>query len=302
MTIQRVSTYAIHQSTLGDVGRVQSNLANLQGQISSGKKTSNFEGLGNQVEHFIALEHKIAKATTYVNNNNLITARLNTTQTVMEDVIGVVDDMEDLILLRRGAGNGDALNFRQQMLSMQERLSEMVNTTFEGRYIFGGTRTNAPPMPTHPTTITPGVPDNSYYNGSSEDVFARLDDNIEVNYGVRGDHEGFQKVVAAMTQALNVQDGDTGSDPALGRAFEMIQDGLQDLISEQTRVNSNIVAVQNITARHENLNLYWQGVKDTVINTDIVAASTQVAVDQTVLQASFQSFSTLNRLRLVDFL
>ena len=300
MTIQRISTYSIHQNTLNDVTRVQASLADLQGQISSGKKTNNFKGLGSQTEHFVSLEAKMNKGETYVNNNTVILSRLNTTQVVMDGAIDLVDDMKVLMLQRLNLGNENGLHFNQQLNAMRDQLGDMLNTTLEGRYLFGGTNTSAPPIGDTFETLQGNVADSSYYQGSPEDVMARLDDAIELKYSVRADDEAFQKVVAAITGALG--DDAAGIAPNVQDAFQLIQEGLGDLIGVQARVNANIVTVETITTRHQELNLYWQGVKDQIINTDIVAASTQVAIDQAVLQASFQSFSTINRLRLVDFL
>ncbi|MDG1286088.1 MAG: hypothetical protein P8P30_00825 [Rickettsiales bacterium] len=302
MTISRVSTFAIHQSTLGDVSRVQANLADLQGQISSGKQTDRFQGLGTQVEHFVSLESKIAKAENYVESGAIILARVNTSGLILDGIIETVDDIEDLLVLRRAASTGETLQFRSQLLSMRDRITEALNSTFEGRHLFAGTRTNVPPVVDNPSSRIPGVADNAYYQGSSEDLIARLDDNIEINYGLRADAEGFQKVIAAITQALNVDDDSSSGNPNLEAAQALVQEGLQDLIAEKTDINANIVAIDAISVRHQELQLYWQGVKGRVIDTDIVAASTQVAIDQTILQAAFQSFSTINRLRLVDFL
>ncbi len=299
MTIQRVTTQALHQTTLGDVTRVQSNIANLQNQISSGRKTDNFQGLGNQVEHFVQLESRISKSETYIENNAIVLSRVNTTRVVVDDIIDLVDDIENFIVSSRNVGANESLDFNNQISSMRDRLDEMLNTNFDGRYLFGGTRTNAPPISDNPVPLTPGVPDANYYEGSSEDVVARVDDNIEINYGVRADAEGFQKVYAAISLAI---ESEGGSDPERANALDLIQDGLQDIIAEQTTVNSNIVAIENITARHNDLQTYWAGVSGSLINTDIVEASTQLAVDQTVLQAAFQSFASLNRLRLIDFL
>ncbi len=301
MTIQRVSTHSIHQSTLGDVNRTQVRLANLQNQISSGKKTNNFQGLGSQVEHFVSLESKMAKSKTYVENNAVVLSRVNTTRVVMENIIELVDDMEDLLLLSRSSSNGDALQFKQQMGSMRDRLGEMLNTSFEGRYLFGGSNTSAPPIKNGINTTVAGLPDRAYYNGSSEDALARIDDNIEIAYGVRGDALGFQKVMAAIGLSLDADTRNAG-DPQLGEAYSLMQDALQDIIKEQTKVNANIVAIESVTTRHQELSLYWRGVAESLINTDIVEASTELAIDQTILQASFQSFASLNRLRLVDFL
>lgn len=300
MTIQRVSTYSIHQNTLNDVGKTQAHLADLQGQISSGKKTNNFQGLGNQTEHFVGLENKLAKADTYIANNSVILARVNTAGKTMDSIIGTVDDMENLLLLRQNSTNSESLQFTQQLLSMRERLTEMVNSTFDGRYMFGGTNTNRPPVADEPTSATPGVPDTSYYQGSSEDVFARLDDNIEMKYAPRADSEGFQKVIAAISQAMFA--GDSGNTTSVENAYNMMKDGLGDLISEKAKIDANIVSIEATNTRHQDLKLYWTGVKENLINTDIISASTEVAIDQAVLQASFQSFSTINRLRLVDFL
>lgn len=299
MTIQRVSTYALHQNTLGDVSKIQTNIANLQDQISSGKKTDTFDGLGTKVEHFVSLEEKIAKSDSYIANNSVILARVQTTQRLMENIISLVDDMEDLMLAARSSSSGEALQFDSQIIEKRNQLRDVLNTKFEGRSLFGGTNTSAAPVTDVPITLTAGVPDTSYYNGSSEDVTARIDDNIQIRYGVRADAEGFQKVFAAIGQALN---SNSASDSELENAFSLIQEGLQDIIGEQTAVNANIVQIQEITTRHQDLKLYWKGVSESLINTDIVAVSTQLAVDQTILQASFQSFASLNRLRLVDFL
>ena len=299
MTIQRVSTYSMHQNTLGDVSRVQNNITNLQNQISSGKKTDNFQGLGSKVEHFVSLEDKMAKAENYIENNAVILSRVNTTRVVMEDIIDLVDDMENLIVASRNLGVEDSLDFDNQMGNMRDRLGEMLNTRFDGQYLFGGTRTNAPPVADNPAPLVPGVPDANYYDGSSEDVVARVDDNVEINYGVRADAEGFQKVFASISLAI---ESEGENDEGLGEALDLMQDGLKEVIAEQTSVNSNIVAIESITTRHGDLQLYWKGVSESLINTDIVEASTQLAIDQTVLQAAFQSFASLNRLRLVDFL
>lgn len=300
MTIQRVSTYSVHQNTLNDVMRTQSNLVDLQGQISSGSKTSRFDGLGTQVEHFVSLESKIGKASNYIEDNNVIQSRVNTQRTIMDGIIQTVDDIQNLIVLRRSANTDDTLQFSLQLNSMRRRISEMLNTSFEGRYLFGGTDTSSPPVPDDPTTLAAGIPDSSYYQGSTEDVVARLDDNIEMNYATRADNECFQKIFAAIYQALSASA--TSTDSNLEGAHDLINQGLDDLIAEKTRLDANSVSIDTITIRHQDLQLYWQGVRDNLINTDIVAASTEVAIDQAVLQASFQSFASVNRLRLVDFL
>lgn len=301
MTIQRISTYMVQQRTLGDVGVVQSNLFDLQKQISSGFKTDVFSGLDGQVEQFTALDARVRKSETYVQNNEVALSRLRTTQVTMEKLIEIADDAEDLLTLRRNPVNATALNFSPQMESLKENMAALLNTTFEGRYIFGGTRTDVPPVADPiPEPVAAGSPDDSYYQGSKQNPTLRAQDNLEMEYGVRADDMAFQNIFSAISLAVkaDVSNGDA----VFATAQDLLQQGMQDLVTAQSKVNSDIVAISAITDRLNDLKLYWRGVKEDVITTDLVTASTQVSLDQAILQASFQSFASINRLRLVDFL
>jgi flagellar hook-associated protein 3 FlgL len=302
-TIQRISTFGVHQSLLGNVNNVQKNLFDLQKQISSGVKTDNLQGLASQVEPFTAIEAKIRRTETYLQQNSLVISRLNTTQEQLDSIIELADQAENLIIQRRNPATGKDLNFAGQMDNLKQTIAGALNETFEGRYLFGGTNTNTPPVivdPSIPNPVSPGVPDDSYYQGSNENITVRAQDSYEFEYNVRADDKSFQQLFTAMALAESGDSADT--DELLAAAQDMIQDALEGIIAVQTRVNSQIVSMENINQRHDELRLYWQGVREEIINTDIVAASTEVAIDQAILQASFQSFASINQLRLTDFL
>ena len=54
MPVGRISTLALHQTTLRDASKVQVNLADLQQQLSSGSKAQDFAGLGgSESEQFL---------------------------------------------------------------------------------------------------------------------------------------------------------------------------------------------------------------------------------------------------------
>jgi flagellar hook-associated protein 3 FlgL len=301
MTITRISTYATHQNTLRDVNRTQVNMYDLQNQLSSGLKTDSFAGLNQQVEHFVALEAKIRKSESYVQNNEMILSRLNTTQKTLENAIDVADQVENLIALRRSSVSGE-VTFGQNVKDLRDTMTQLLNTTFEGRFLFGGTRTDVAPVKENPLPLPVeyGTPDDTYYQGSKEDLTVRIQDNQQITYNVRADDPAFQKIYAAFALAIK---GDTDKDNTmLADAMDMLQTGMNELIAVQAGVNSNIVNITSINERHADLKLYWKGVKDEIITTDIVAVSTEVATNQAVLQATFQSFARINQLRLTDYL
>jgi len=304
MSMNRVSTLSLFNTTQRDVGNVMTTLANLQGQISSGIKADSFKGLNGQVEQFTLLEAKMRKIEQYQQNNKITEARLRTADQAMDQAISIVDDMENLIALRRSATGADGtLNFKQQMDNHLAALVSTLNTSFEGRYIFGGTNTAMPPVSEpipYPDEL--GVADAAYYDGSSENFQYRLDERIQSDFPVRADDPAFQKIIAAYHMAIDADAAGSGGDDALAAALDMMQSGQEDLVAARSRVNNEILNVEATDKRHDQMRLYLKGVTEQVAKTDIVAAATEVANHEAVLQATFQVYARLSQLRLSDFL
>jgi flagellar hook-associated protein 3 FlgL len=301
MTVQRVTTQSLFNQTIGNVLSTQASLYSLQDQISSGLKSKTFQGLNGQVEQYVGLGDKITKINNLIQNNQLATLRLKTADQALSSMISTVDNIEDLIVTRRGPAAAENLNFEEQMRNLRELVAENLNTSVEGRYLFGGTRTDSPPMPNaHATTITKGVLDTNYYDGAAESVTYRTDENTVNNFPVRGDDVAFQQIFTGIN--LAIEGHRSGSDPDLAAALTMIQEGMNGLNTAQTKVNSSIINIDNINTRLGQSKLYFQGVSEQIIKTDVVAASTQLANDEAILQASYQAFTRLAQLRLSDFL
>jgi flagellar hook-associated protein 3 FlgL len=301
MGIERISTFATHQRLVIDSNRVQSNLLELQKQLSSGRKADDFKGLTGQVEQFTGLEGKINKAKTYQTNNDLIITRLRTANTSMDQIIQIGDDIKNIIVQWRNPALRNNLPINQQLDAFKKSISGMLNQSVEGRYLFGGTRTDIPPVVDPlPQPVTVGTPDASYYQGSEEDVVVRAQDNLEIRYNIRADNPAFQKLYGAIFLAEKA--AAANNDDMMKDAFNMVSSGIQQTISAQAEINQNIVNLTQINDRHQTLELYWKGVTEEVSKTDIVGVSTQVAIDQAVLTATYQAFARISQLRLSDYL
>jgi flagellar hook-associated protein 3 FlgL len=301
MAITRVSTYAMHKTTLSDVTQLQARLANLQNQQSSGVKTDTFEGMDGQVETFVQFEAKMGKTQTLIDNNTVLLSRMQTTDVALDQIISLADDFQDLLIQRRNGATGQDVQFEISARAMLESIAAQLNTAQEGRYLFSGTRTDTQPVTTPvPDSAVPGVPDDLYYNGNDTDLFARVQETYEIQYNVRANDEVFQQLFAAIN--LGLRGAAENSQDVLQDATTMITDALDGLISLRAEVQQNIVNVEEINARHEQMILYWTGLNEKIIKTDILSVSTEVAMSEAILQASFSSFSRLNELRLTDYL
>lgn len=303
MTVQRVSTYALHQSTLGNSLNVQSSLINAQQQISSGLKAQNFVDLaGGQVEQFTSLNQKFSKTAEYLKNNQLAQSRVNLANTALDQVIETANNMKNLLLQRRNATLAGSIGFPQQVDGFYKTIAGQLNTQFEGRYIFSGTRSDQRPVDenTLPTTVEFGVPDTGYYMGSYEDTRMRVDDGFEITPNIRADDPAIQKLMAGIAAAVT---GDREEDDnKLASAYDLLNEGIQDLVNVQAKNNANNVLLTQSQTRQEALQVYWKGLREDTINADVVSLTTQVAIDQGVLQATYQVFARINSLQLSDFL
>ncbi len=299
--VGRISSFALQNVTLKNTGKAQADLFNLQKQISSGNKTDQFAGLPGQVERFSTLEQKIHKTEQYIQDNTVISSRLEATQASLDQALQIADDFENLLTLRRNPAVKDDLAFAQQADALRDKLASVLNQTLSGRYIFGGTRTNVPPVDSPVSKpITPGVADANYYQGSTENTVARIDDNLELEYNVRADDLAFQQIFSAIEQGIQGDAND--ADSVVASAQTLMRNGIDNLIATQASVNADIVNVRDIVSRQESFKNTLEGFSQEIINTDLVEASTRVALDQAVLQASFQAYSVISQLRLVDFI
>ena len=298
--IGRISSFAINQSLRTDVGRLQSNMYEMQDQLSSGNKSRNFAGLSGSVQLYVDLQSQVSKTKLYSQNIDIATTRLNTTNTSLSQIIQLGQDLKGLMTNWRSS-DSDNINFNQQASQMQQGLGAALNVSMEGRYLFGGTRTDVQPVNTDfPEPVKVGVPDASYYNGSDQNTTFRAQDTYEFSYNVRADDPAFQNMFAALK--LGMQAASEHSDSKMAQALDMLQKGISGVTALQTTTNVNVLGLKDIQDRHTSTIGYFQGLTDDVIKTDIVDVTTKLSYDQATLQAAYQAFSKMNGLRLADYL
>jgi flagellar hook-associated protein 3 FlgL len=301
MGVPTVSTYSVIQRTINDVNKVQNDLFDQQIQLSSGKKSQDFVGIANQTQEYLSLDAAIGKSEQYMNDNQLVSTRLNSTANALSNIVTIGNNLQNLISQRR-TGVSNSAAFPNQLDGLWKQLTTELNSAVNNQYLFSGTKTNQQAVDTtnYPTLQTDGVPDAGYFKGSHQNITALLQDNTAIQYNVRADEPAFQKMFAALAMAKKAHNNQDDND--MKKAYDLVQGGIQDVISVQAVVNSNKVQVSGVVTSLQNLKLYWQGIQESIGNTDVIGVSTQVAINQGILQAAFQAFAKISSLKLADFL
>lgn len=299
--VDRISTLAFFQGNMSDMSSLQASLAKLNRQISSGKKAETFAELNGKVERVSSYESKLGKSSLYLENNKTILARLDVMSQAIDQVQDVARQYATLITMRRDPINASSMNFQAQAKDMLTIIADKLNISVEGRHLFGGGKTDVVPIDVPvPANIVAGQPDDSYYNGDNTELTAKIDDALEITYGVRANDTAFQKIIAAVNTGIY---GDQNqSDDELKASIDLVNEAVEELINLRARVNSNSVLIKDANDQHESFKLYWQEAVAKETDTDVAEASIRLVNDQTLLQATYQTFAKLSNLRLTNFL
>ncbi len=299
--IGRTSNYAQHQTTLSHFSSVQRDLADLQDQISSGNRSRNFKGLTGDIEEFITVEAEVKRTENYINNNAETIVRMDTIRTAVSNSIELADDMQDLVTLRRNDALADNLAFAQQWEGMISAVARELNVNIEGRYLFSGTRTGTPPvLDPPPNQGELGVADINHYQGSANSYITKPQDGYEIELDIRADDPAIQELYNAYHLGLEAHAND--DDDLLDQTLVAINKAVDGLNTMQTRMDAYTVEMDRINSTHEASRLYFTSVADEIGSVDVVEATTQLALEQTILTASFQAFARISSLSLSDYL
>jgi flagellar hook-associated protein 3 FlgL len=298
MTVTNVSTFGSVQTLIQNMSQVQNELNTAEVQISSGKVSQTFDGMGGDVEQFTALNTQVAQLQNFQQGNSVYLSQLNTSNTVLGQIQSIATSVQSLLANQVSGGASNA-SFTQQLQAQLTALSGELNTSYQGQYIFGGTQTDTPPVITPvPAPQQIGVPDSSYYQGSAQDTTTRVSESQTVTNSIRADNPAFQQLFAGILQGL--QPGASTSD--LQNAETLVNNGLQGVIALQAAVNANTLNVQQVDTQSQSLQTYYQGLTQNMSTSDPVSLSTQVAQDQSILEAAFSAFSRISSLTLSNYL
>ena len=305
--VNRVSTTAYQTQDLRNMSLVQTDLATLNAQISSGNKATTYQQLNGQVEEVSGYNTQIAALTSYTaNNNGIVTTNLNTQDNTLTSLQSVASNYIQLLTNKTNAATGvSSAVFVQEAQSYLSQITSDLNTQdATGNYVFGGSKTNIAPVATPvPGAATDSdgnaVVSNNYYQGDDNSQTVRISATQTINYGITAGDPAFQNLIGSMQMAIAaVQAG--GNPPST--SSDLADSAVQGMAALQATVGANEQTVKDAVSDAGTIQTYLQSSLSDDTSTDIASASIQLSTDQTVLQATYQAFASISKLNLTSFL
>ena len=258
MSVTRVSTFNLQQQTLGNALNTQARLFGTQEQISSGFRTSTFSGLGaGQTEALTSTDDTLSRINTFLQNNAIIASRTNSQSQAVDNIIDITTETRNIIVAARNGTSTDNAGFIRQLESQFQNLAGQLNINLENRFLFGGIRTDTPPVDTSSfpeLTNDEGIPEAGYYRGSDQNTLIRLQDGFELEVQARADDPAIQSIFAGLAVAREGLEEE--NDEKIGQSIDLISQGLEQISLLQVELASINVNLDQSADRLQRQELY----------------------------------------------
>ncbi|MBA5851085.1 flagellar hook-associated protein FlgL [Clostridium sp. cel8] len=233
----RVTNKSLSNNFLFDMQTNLQNLSKIQQQVASTKNYSKPSDNPLNVERIMQLETSISANSQYASNIKVASKWMDTTDTALGQLGTVLSNIRDNLVKSGGAYVQDDRDKINDEINQQiAQLAQILNTNFEGEYIFGGTAGNSKPVKTESYDITRSGTDSSGneltdYNGCISLKYANKDgDTLEDIPEVVSDGFNIDNWKSG-TVSFSVNGG-TKEDLTLKSSYSDIDDVVKDLNSQ----------------------------------------------------------------------
>jgi flagellar hook-associated protein 3 FlgL len=213
----RISTNMMTHTVLGDLNRASERMAATSRQISSGQAIAKPSDDPFGVSKALKLQQSLDGVRQYQSNIDDATGWSDATETALGTITSNAQRARDLIV-QASNDTGDAANRGATADEIDAIIAEMkqtANASYNGRFIMGGVKTDAPPY-------QDGA--NDAYGGATTTISRQIGPSVSVSVGVTADQVlgsggGDDKLIAVLRNAsAHLRAGDTttlrGSDLA----------------------------------------------------------------------------------------
>ena len=230
----RTGDLANFNRTVDNMQTVQSRLRYSNLQISTGKSVHRYVEMGADAGVLVRTEAALTQTRTFKDQNELLVKRLNLMDGAMAEMKDIASSLQTKLIARRSDASGDMTQLGLDAAGMMQQLAGKLNMQIDGRFVFAGSRTDAPPVDAALVTEDPNNRD--YYRGDDVPLTERIDTSVEADYGVRANEQAFAELFAALQTAIDADAAD--DDVGLQEAADMAGRALDGLITRRGQLDT----------------------------------------------------------------
>jgi flagellar hook-associated protein 3 FlgL len=304
--ITRVATFALSDQMIASALRTEATMANLQVQEASGLQSQFLAGYGADAERVVNLQVSVTRAQSYIDAATLADSKAQVMFTALGGTgSGISDIISRLRTALSAATTGSSTAMASLISSAQQMLPEMqslLNTQYNGEYVFGGARTTTPPVDLSTFATGAGsltAADTSYYQGDSEIASVQVAADQTVAYGITADNPAFEQVMRVLKFVAN---SSSLSSADITNALNLASSALDDVATVQAKLSNADAQIVSAKSLQTDYQGFAQTLGSDLSGVDVGALTAQLATYQSQLTASFSAIAKIESLNLASFL
>jgi len=307
--IDRVGTYGLSQVMLSSYSSIQSRIADTQAQISSGKVGTQYADVQDRAGVLAAAKSKAAGIANYTASATAAVNQLNLYDTQLQGLSGIASQLRQAVGDALSTGNASVLMTTLQSL-YQEAVTTL-NTQVDGKYIYGGSRTDTPPVNAPTLADLAAAPTvASVFNNTTLNQTVRVGDNETIQTGINA--SDIATNLFQMFKDVAAFDG-SGAGP-LGTTLTQAQTTfLNSQYSTAPAIQSGIDAIaaangaranqaQGALDINQSMSNYFTKFISDIEDADLPTAISRLNNDQAAAQAAGRMIAQVNQMSLLNFL
>ena len=307
----RVANLAQNRLIQHVILNTQERIQDRQLQISTLQKSQNYAGIAGDSNRLVTLEASGKRIDGFLNDNNFVQLRMETTLNSISSVKSSLKDVKSLLfdILDDGA-LPDGVNKNDITDIKMAEVKDFLNVQVNGRYIFAGSKTDQQPVvpgdlnsaPNFDTNFDTTSEPSFYYQGDDVTMKARIEEGVTLNYGATAADPGFEKLIRVIRIIHSTSLSDANATQKFQKALDLLNSAETDLSSLELNVGTKLQQLDTTNKTLTDNKNFIDGVTSDLEGANTFQAVAELQQDQSMLEASYNTLVRLSRLTLNDFL
>jgi|SRR6056297_140467 len=296
----RITQKILFGNFMRDINRNRSELANVQSDLSSGKRVRVPSQGPTEFQRSRIIEENIRKEEQYQSN---ISGGLRQGRMAQEALDETVDRLIDIkqIVTQGANGSADAsvrTNMADEVAGIRDSLVFTLNQSYGDRYLFAGTNSAEEPF-----VNDGGGPGGITNNSNDVPPQVTVADGVKLDISITGselrDTESGDlfEVIGNIEDALRNNDAD-----ALSGMIDTIDDSIEHVTTVTSRLGNNINRMDYVFEQYESTRISQKSDVSEMVDTDYANAFSELQRIQVAFDSAMAVHSTMFGNSLLDYL
>ncbi|MBM7835430.1 flagellin [Clostridium sardiniense] len=302
----RVTNNGIMSSYLRDIQTNLQNMDKLNEQLNTEKQVNRISDDPLKTVKILNIQNEIENTEKYNYNCDEITGWLDITDESLDRIANLSSDIKTKLTSISGAfGKDEIAATRSEVNEKIKQIGEILNTTYAGKYIFGGQLTDIPPVNTNvdKNGIVSLSIQNKDNNNLNKKLNSAISSGLNINYNltvkdVTGGDKGL-KLFNDLSVALS---GDVVDTDEIGKLSTKIDNYMNDILNNRSIVGSRTNTIDKVKETNEQNILSMKGALSSIQDVDMTKQFMHLKEAQMVYASSLQVGAKLIQGTLLDYL